>query len=55
MYRSSWLSNVEEGNARMFDSSGRFADAENAFHRAVEQMKGRDGARQADCFRRSVV
>jgi tetratricopeptide (TPR) repeat protein len=39
MYRSSWLSNVEEGNARMFDSSGRFADAEKAFHRAVEQMK----------------
>ncbi len=39
MYRSSWLSNVEEGNARMFDSSGRFADAEKAFHHAVEQMK----------------
>ena len=25
IYRSSWFSNVEEGDARMFDSSGRFA------------------------------
>jgi tetratricopeptide (TPR) repeat protein len=45
IYRSSWLSNVEEGNARMFDSSGRFADAEKAFHSAVEQMK--DGVAQS--------
>ena len=39
MYRSSWLSNVEEGNARLFDASGRFADAEKAYHHAVELMK----------------
>lgn len=39
MYRSSWLSNVEEGNAHLYEASGRFADAEKAYHHAVDLMK----------------
>jgi CHAT domain-containing protein len=34
MYRSGWESNVENGNARLLQARGKFADAEAAYRRA---------------------
>jgi CHAT domain-containing protein len=36
VYASNWNAQVEDGNGRIFEAHGRFADAEKAYHRSAD-------------------
>ena len=39
LYGSNWTAQVEDGNGRIFEAHGRFADAEKAYHRSADQYR----------------
>jgi CHAT domain-containing protein len=39
LYGPSWSAQVEDGNGRIFEAHGRFADAEKAYHRSADLFR----------------